>query len=88
MSNVNRVPGKPRINVTTFQKVVPVSCARIPVKLKFAKIQIADAPPSLPVGAVDVPSAAAHEHTVAKVSVSRHKAPVLLSKPLLNMLAC
>lgn len=59
MSNVNKVPGNPTMNVTIFQKVVPVACARIPVKLKFAKIQTADTPPSVPVG-VEVPWAAAH----------------------------
>jgi hypothetical protein len=32
-----------------FQNREPFACARIPVKLKFAKIQTADAPPSLPV---------------------------------------
>lgn len=59
MSHVNKVPGNPTMNVTIFQKVVPVACARIPVKLKFAKIQTADTPPSVPVG-VEVPWAAAH----------------------------
>jgi hypothetical protein len=43
---VSRVPGKPKMKLTTFHKVVPLPCARIAVKLKFAKIQIADAPPS------------------------------------------
>jgi hypothetical protein len=28
--------------------VEPFACARIPVKLRFAKIQIADAPPCVP----------------------------------------
>jgi hypothetical protein len=59
MSKVNKVPGNPRMNVTTFQKVLPVACARIPVKLKFAKIQTADAPPSVPVG-LEVSCAAAY----------------------------
>ena len=36
------------MKLTTFQNVVPVACARIPVKLKFAKIQTAEAPPSVP----------------------------------------
>jgi hypothetical protein len=62
MSKVNKVPGKPKMNVTTFQNVLPVACARIPVKLRFAKIQIADAPPSVPLGS-DVPCARAGDQS-------------------------
>lgn len=47
------MPGNPKIKVTTFQKVVPVACALIPVKLKFAKIQTAQLPPSLPAELVE-----------------------------------
>jgi hypothetical protein len=54
MSKVNKVAGKPKMKVITFQNVLPVPCARIPVKLRFANIQMAEAPPSVPVG-VDVP---------------------------------
>jgi hypothetical protein len=34
------------MKLITLHSVVPFPCALIPVKLKFAKIQIADAPPS------------------------------------------
>jgi light-regulated signal transduction histidine kinase (bacteriophytochrome) len=34
------------MKLITFHNVVPILCARIPVKLKFAKIQTADTPPS------------------------------------------
>jgi hypothetical protein len=44
-NSVNRVPGKPKMKLITFHNVVPFPCARIAVKLKFAKIQIADTPP-------------------------------------------
>jgi hypothetical protein len=33
-----------------FQIAFPFACAHMPVKLKFAKIQIADPPPSAPIG--------------------------------------
>jgi two-component system sensor histidine kinase SenX3 len=45
-NSVNRVPGKPKMKLITFHNAVPMPCARIPVKLKFAKIQMADTPPS------------------------------------------
>ena len=73
MSKVNKVPGKPKMNVTTLQNVGPLACARIPVKLRFAKIQITDAPPSGPV-ALDVPRATAGEQSAAKASASRYNA--------------
>ena len=34
------------MKLITFHTAVPMPCARIPVKLKFAKIQMADTPPS------------------------------------------
>jgi hypothetical protein len=36
------------MKATTFQKVVPFACALIPAKLRFAKIQMAEAPPCVP----------------------------------------
>ena len=45
-NSVNSVPGKPKMKLITFHTAVPMPCARIPVKLKFAKIQMADTPPS------------------------------------------
>lgn len=49
------------MKVTTFQNIVPFACARIPAKLKFAKIQRAEAPKSVPGGldeimSMDVPA--------------------------------
>lgn len=80
---VNKVPGKPKMNVITFQKVDPVPCARIPVKLRFAKIQTADAPLSLPLGGVAVAWAAAGTQIAARATANRHSAAVFLS--LLNI---
>jgi hypothetical protein len=69
-NRVSRVPGNPKINVMIFQKVVPVACARMPVKLKLAKIQIADAPPSLPVGA-ELLCADANEQSATSATANR-----------------
>jgi hypothetical protein len=46
-NKVNSVPGKPKIKVSTFQNKLPRPWARIAVKLKFAKIQIAETPQSV-----------------------------------------
>jgi len=74
------------MNVTTFQKVVLVPCARIPVKLRFAKIQIADAPLSVPVG-LDIPCASAGEQSAAKARASRDRSLVFWFEALLSILA-
>ena len=78
------------MNVMTRQKVVPVAWARIPVKLKLAKIQTADAPPSVPAG-VEVPCAPAVEQITANVRASRHTLPthtlLFLCKALLSIFA-
>jgi hypothetical protein len=50
-NNVKRVPGNPKIKLTTFQRIPPFACACIPVKLKLAKIQIAETPPCVPADA-------------------------------------
>lgn len=47
-SKVNSVPGNPKINVITFQTMLPFACARMPVKLRLAKIQMAETPPCVP----------------------------------------
>jgi hypothetical protein len=38
------------MKLTTFQKAVPLACARIPAKLKFANTQITETPPCVPSG--------------------------------------
>jgi len=50
-NNVKRVPGNPKIKLATFQRMPPFACACIPVKLKLAKIQIAETPPCVPADA-------------------------------------
>jgi hypothetical protein len=86
-SSVSKVPGKPKMNVTSFQNVFPVACARIPVKLRLAKIQITDAPPSVPVG-LDVDCARAGEHSAAKTKASRHSARRLSFEAVMGMFTC
>jgi len=36
------------MKVTTFHAVLPLACALMPVKLRLAKIQMAEAPPCVP----------------------------------------
>ena len=74
------------MNVAIFQKVFPVACARIAVKLRFAKIQIADAPPSVP-GGLEVPCANPGEQNTAKANASRRNDPLFRCMALLSMLA-
>jgi hypothetical protein len=50
INKVSRVPANPKIKLTTFQDVVPFSCARMPAKLRFANTQIAETPPCVPSG--------------------------------------
>lgn len=56
INKVRRVPGNPKMKLTTFQNVVPFACALIPAKLRLAKIQTAETPPSVPVGLDEDPS--------------------------------
>ncbi len=57
-NKVSRVPGNPKMKLTTFQNVLPFACARIPAKLKFANTQTAETPPCVPSGVDDEKSVA------------------------------
>jgi len=73
------------MNVTSFQNIVPVPCARVPVKLRFAKIQIADPPPQLPSGRLFF--AGVLEQSAAKARAGWYRPLVFCFEELLGMLA-